>query len=51
MKYNEFEELFSAKRMQKYVAACNNDTRREVSKNLQYSEIMHIFATLIPGSL
>ena len=25
MRYSEFEELFSAKRMQKYLAACNND--------------------------
>lgn len=31
MRYNEFEELFSAKRMQKYVAACNNDTRRAMT--------------------
>ena len=31
MRYNEFEELFSAKRMQKYLAACNNDTRRAMT--------------------
>ena len=31
MRYSEFEELFSAKRMQKYLAACNNDTRRAMT--------------------
>lgn len=43
MKCNEFEELFSAKRMQKYVAACNNDTRRAMTLyryNLRLSQEM-----------
>lgn len=43
MKYSEFEELFSAKRMQKYLAACNNDTRRAMTLyryNLKLSQEM-----------
>lgn len=43
MRYNEFEKLFSAKRMQKYLAACNNDTRRAMTLyryNLQLSQEM-----------
>ena len=31
MKYEEFEELFSAKRMQKYLQACGGDTRRAMT--------------------
>jgi hypothetical protein len=43
MRYSEFEELFSAKRMQKYLAACNNDTRRAMTLyryNLKLSQEM-----------
>ena len=43
MRYSEFEELFSAKRMQKYLAACNNDTRRAMTLyryNLRLSQEM-----------
>ena len=31
MKYKEIEDIFSAKRMQKYVLACNGDTRRAMT--------------------
>lgn len=31
MRYRDFEELFSSKRMQKYLLACNNDTRRAMT--------------------
>jgi hypothetical protein len=31
MKYEDFEELFSAKRMQKYLRACGGDTRRAIT--------------------
>ena len=43
MKYSEFEELFSAKRMHKYLAACNNDTWRAMTLyryNLKLSQEM-----------
>ena len=31
MKYKEIEDIFSAKRMQKYVQACGGDTRRAMT--------------------
>ena len=31
MRYRDFEELFSSKRMQKYLLACNNDSRRAMT--------------------
>lgn len=43
MKYNEFEDIFSAKRMQKYVLACGGDTRRAMTLyryNLKLSQEM-----------
>lgn len=43
MRYRDFEELFSAKRMQKYLLACNNDTRRALTLyryNLKLSQEM-----------
>ena len=43
MKYEEFEELFSAKRMQKYLQACGGDTRRAMTLyryNLKLSQEM-----------
>lgn len=43
MRYNDFEELFSAHRMQKYLSACNNDTRRTMTlyrHNLKLSQEM-----------
>ena len=39
MRYEEFEDAFSSDRMNKYVTACNGDTRRSMmlyqSPNLQ----------------
>ena len=43
MKYNEFEDIFSAERMQKYVQACGGNTRRAMTLyryNLQLSQEM-----------
>lgn len=43
MKYNEFERLFSSKRMRKYVQACGGDTRRAMTLyryNLKLSQEM-----------
>ena len=43
MRYQEFEEIFSAKRMQKYVEACNGSTRNAMTlyrKNLRLSQEM-----------
>ena len=43
MRYNEFEDIFSAKRMQKYVLACGGDTRRAMTLyryNLKLSQEM-----------
>lgn len=43
MRYTEFEELFSSKRMQKYVVACGGDTRRAMTLyryNLKLSQEM-----------
>ena len=43
MKYEEFEELFSAKRMKKYLQACGGDTRRAMTLyryNLKLSQEM-----------
>ena len=43
MRYNDFEELFSAKRMRKYRLACNDDTRRAMTLyryNLKLSQEM-----------
>ena len=43
MKYEDFEELFSAKRMQKYLRACGGDTRRAMTLyryNLKLSQEM-----------
>ena len=43
MRYNEFEDIFSAKRMQKYVLACGGDTRRAMTfyrYNLKLSQEM-----------
>ena len=31
MRYRDFEELFSSKRMQKYLLACNYDSRRAMT--------------------
>ena len=28
MKYSEFEDIISSERMRRYLAACNNDTRK-----------------------
>ena len=41
MKYQEFEKIFSAKRMQKYVDACNGSTRKAMTlyrNNLRLSQ-------------
>ena len=43
MRYNEFEDIFSTKRMQKYVLACDGDTRRAMTLyryNLKLSQEM-----------
>ena len=43
MKYEDFEKLFSAKRMQKYLRACGGDTRRAMTLyryNLKLSQEM-----------
>ena len=43
MKYNEIEDIFSAKRMQKYLQACGGDTRRAMTLyryNLKLSQEM-----------
>ena len=50
MRYRDFEELFSAKRMQKYLVACNNDTRRALTLyryNLKLSQEMWFFRNLV----
>ena len=44
MKYKEIEDIFSAKRMQKYVMACGGDTRRAMTLyryNLKLSQEMY----------
>ena len=43
MRFSEFEDIFSAKRMQKYVQACGGDTKRAMTLyryNLKLSQEM-----------
>ena len=54
MKYEDFEELFSAKRMQKYLQACGGDTRRAMTLyryNLKLSQEMFTLISLAVSSL
>lgn len=54
MKYNEFEETISPERMQRYVLACGNDTRRAMTLyryNLKLSQEMFTLISCFEVSL
>lgn len=54
MRYNEFEDTFSPERMQRYVLACGNDTRRAMTLyryNLKLSQEMFTLISCFEVSL
>jgi hypothetical protein len=47
MKYKEIEDIFSAKRMQKYVLACGGDTRRAMTLYRDTSYVLNQYARMM----